>query len=62
MYEVSWDARKNCHTMESLIEDYGFSAHDILDFLIDWHGLQLLDEVFMKNLFDEIGVEYEEDV
>ena len=62
MYEVSWDTCKNYNTMESLIEDYGLSAHDILDFLTDWHGLQLLDEAFMKNLFDEIDIEYEEDV
>lgn len=62
MYEVSWDTAKNYNTMEELIEDYNLTAHDILDYFTDWHGLQLLSESFMRNLIEvELGLEAEEE-
>lgn len=52
MYEASWNTADNYSTMEEIIEDYKLSAIDVLDYLTNYHGLQLLSEDFMQNLID----------
>lgn len=51
-YEVSTDTSENYTTMENIIQDMGWSGTDVLNYLTDYHGLQLLDEGFMQNLID----------
>ena len=52
MYEPSRDTSKNWDTMEEIIADKNLDAMDILQYLIDWHGLDLLSYNFMQNLID----------
>ena len=52
MYEASYDNCDNYTTMEKIIENEGLDAYDVLRYLTDWHGLQLLDKAFMDNLIN----------
>ncbi len=52
MYEASYDTNKNWNTMEEIIADNNLTAMDILQYLTDWHGLDLLNYDFMENLID----------
>lgn len=52
MYESNSDTNENYTTMETIIADYGLSGEDVLRYLTDWHGLQLLDKDFMDNLIN----------
>ena len=61
MFKASTDTSENFNTMEKLIDEYNLDANDILQYFTDWHGLQLLDQNFMENLFEELGVETEEE-
>ena len=61
MYKASVDTSENWDTMVELISEYNLDAENILQYLTDWHGLQLLDQNFMENLFEELGVETEDD-
>lgn len=61
MYKASVDTSENWDTMIELISEYNLDAEDILQYLTDWHGLQLLDSNFMENLFEELGFETEDD-
>ena len=61
MYKASVDTSENWDTMIELISEYNLDAEDILQYLTDWHGLQLLDSNFMENLFEELGIETEDE-
>lgn len=50
MYEPSNDSCDNYATMEQIINEYNLSGEEVLRYLTDWHGLQLLDYDFMDNL------------
>ena len=52
MYEASYDTNKNWNTMEEIIDDLNLDAKEILRYLVDYHGLQLLSYDFMENLID----------
>ena len=52
MYEASSDTNKNWDTLMEIINNYGWTAEDMLRHLTDWHGMQLIDKVFMENLID----------
>ena len=52
MYEASYDSSKNWETMEEIINDTGADGIQVLQWLTDWHGLDLLDKDFMQNLID----------
>ena len=52
MYEASSDSQENWNTMEEIIRDYGWDGMDVLRYLTDWHGMQLLDREFMENLIN----------
>lgn len=52
MYKASYDSSENWDTMMEIIRDKGLDAEDVLRYLTDWHGMQLLDHEFMENLID----------
>jgi hypothetical protein len=52
MYNASNDNSENYSTMEEIINDYNLSGIDVLNYLVDWHGLDLLSKDFMENLID----------
>ena len=52
MYETSRNTSDNWDTMMEIINDYGFTAEDMLRLLTDWHGMYLLDQSFMENLIN----------
>ena len=52
MYEVYDDELKNWNTLMEIARDYDFTVETILNYLIDWHGIQLLDRAFMENLIN----------
>lgn len=47
------DTNKNYSILLEAIKTNGISAEDLLDAFTNWHGLQLLDDDFMKFLEDE---------
>lgn len=61
MFKASTDTSENFSAMEELIDECNLDANDILQYLTDWHGLQLLDRNFMENLFEELGIETEDE-
>lgn len=52
MYEASSDYSKNWDTMMQIIEDRNLDAEDVLEYLVSWHGMQLLDQSFIENLIN----------
>ena len=52
MYEASCNSSENYETFKEMINDNGWSAEDVLDYLTDWHGLSLMSEGFIQNLID----------
>lgn len=61
-YKVYNDSRENYNTMVELIGELNMSAKDVLGYLTDWHGLELLDYGFMENLLTcELGLELDEE-
>lgn len=51
-YEATNNSNDNYATMEDIINDTGADGIQVLNWLTDWHGLDLLDEDFMQNLID----------
>ena len=47
------DTNKNYSILLEAIKTSDISAEDLLDAFTNWHGLQLLDDDFMKFLEDE---------
>ena len=52
MFKASTDTSENFNTMEEIINDTGADGMQVLQWLTDWHGLDLLDEDFMQNLIN----------
>lgn len=51
-YKASWDTSENWNTIIDIANNYGWTAEDMLRYLTDYYGLQLLSESFMQNLID----------
>lgn len=52
MYKASYDSTTNYETFMKMISDNGWSGEDVLNYLTDWHGLQLMSEEFIQNIID----------
>ena len=52
MYDASTDTSKNYETFMEMIEDLNMTPQEVLDYLVNWHGLQLLSEDFIQNMID----------
>lgn len=52
MYEATNDTGLNYDTFTEMIKDHGWSAEQVLDYLIMWHGMDLLSKEFIQNLID----------
>lgn len=52
MYEPSYDNSTNYETFMEIIENYNLTAQEVVNYLVDWHGLRILNHDFMENLID----------
>lgn len=52
MYTASMDTSENYETLMEIANEYNWDAEDMLRYLTDWHGLQLLSHDFIQNLID----------
>lgn len=52
MYEPSNDSVDNWDILMEIANEYRWTAEDMLRYLTDWHGMQLIDKAFMENLIN----------
>lgn len=52
MFKASDESRMNYDTFAEMIREFGWSGEDVLNYLTDWHGMDLLSKEFIQNLID----------